>query len=107
MDPGVDRSNRLGTHRSGWVLTGPTPPGSPGTHHPHPTIPTMTTHRAYSAPVLTSYGDVAAITGFSGHTTEQDVIFTPNGNVHNAGPASEFACEIPNPTSEQCLPGDN
>ncbi len=63
--------------------------------------------RTYSPPTLKVYGGVNSLTGFSGSTTEQDVIFTPNGNVILSGPASEFACEIPNPTSEQCLPGDN
>ncbi len=67
----------------------------------------MTTSRPYTPPILTEYGGIDMLTGFSGSTTEQDVIFTPNGNVLLAGPASEFACQIPNPTADQCLPGDN
>ena len=67
--------------------------------------PTMAQTRRYVAPHLTEYGDIATLTGFSGSTTEQDVIFTPNGNVVLSGPASEFACQIQNPSSTQCLPG--
>ena len=58
--------------------------------------------RRYVAPHLTEYGDVASLTGFSGSTTQQDVIFIPNGQVILAGPASEFACQISNPKSQQC-----
>ena len=54
------------------------------------------------SPTLTEYGGIQSLTGFSGSTTEQDVIFTPNGNVILSGPASEFACQIPNQTAEEC-----
>ena len=59
--------------------------------------------KRYTTPNLTEYGDVAALTGFSGSSTEQDVIFTPDGNVHLPGPASEYACQIPNPNADDCL----
>lgn len=67
----------------------------------------MPTTRNYSTPSLKSYGAVASLTGFSGSTTEQDVIFTPNGDIMLAGPSSEFACEIPNPSADDCLPDAN
>ncbi len=70
------------------------------------TIMSHATRRPYAPPSLTSYGGIDALTGFSGSTTEQDVIFTPNGQILLAGPASEFACQIPNPTSNQCDPRD-
>ncbi len=65
----------------------------------------MAPTRRYVAPHLTMYGDIATLTGFSGSATEQDVIFTPNGNFGHPGPASEFACQIKKPTSTQCVPG--
>ncbi len=61
--------------------------------------------KEYTPPALTEYGGINALTGFSGSTTEQDVIFTPNGQVLLAGPASEFACQIGAPASDECLPG--
>lgn len=47
---------------------------------------------------------IATRTGCSGSQTETDIVFTPNGNAILPGPASEYACEIPSPTSEECLP---
>jgi hypothetical protein len=59
--------------------------------------------KQYKAPALAEYGDVAVLTGFSGNATQQDVIFTPNGNFGFPGPASEFACQIPSPNANQCM----
>ena len=61
--------------------------------------------KTYSSPSLTALGDVAALTGFSGSVTQQDVIFSPSGNQNLPGPSSEFACEIgtPNPDTGECL----
>lgn len=59
----------------------------------------------YTPPSLTALGDVASLTGFSGSSSQQDIIFANNGKVVNLpGPSSEFACQIPNPTSNQCNP---
>ncbi len=58
--------------------------------------------QSYSSPSLTCLGDVTVLTGFSGSDTQTDVIFIPNGQVVLPGPSSEFACQIRNPTSNQC-----
>ncbi len=58
--------------------------------------------KTYTAPSLTPLGDVASLTGFSGSDSQSDVIFVPNGQVILPGPSSEFACQIPNPTTNQC-----
>lgn len=59
--------------------------------------------KAYSTPSLTTLGDVTSLTGFSGSSTQTDVIITSNGTTLNLpGPSSEFACQIPSPTAEQC-----
>lgn len=65
----------------------------------------MTEKRRYFAPALTVHGDVAAITGFTGSDSQQDVIFVPNGPISFDGPSSEYACEIPDSTADNCLPG--
>lgn len=59
--------------------------------------------KTYSPPSLKALGDVASLTGFSGSTTQQDVVIQGNGTILGLpGPSSEFACQIPNPTSEEC-----
>ncbi len=59
--------------------------------------------KTYTSPSLKALGDVASLTGFSGSDTQQDVIITNTGSVLNLpGPSSEFACQIPNPTAEEC-----
>ena len=58
--------------------------------------------KTYSSPSLKALGDIASLTGFSGSDTQTDVIFQPAGQVVLPGPSSEFACQIPNPTSEEC-----
>ena len=61
----------------------------------------------YTSPSLKVLGDVVSLTGFSGSSTQQDVIFVANGTQINLpGPSSEFACQIPNPTSNECSAGD-
>ncbi len=64
----------------------------------------MSHARFYTPPRLTDYGDVVALTGFTGSATEQDTVFTPNGTFGFSGPASEFACQIKKPNDTQCLP---
>lgn len=67
----------------------------------------MSQPRPYSPPSLTEYGGVGALTGFTGSDSQQDIVFTPNGDFGFPGPSSEFACEIPNASADDCLPGDN
>lgn len=66
----------------------------------------MAHRRFYTAPSLSDFGGIAALTGFSGSDSQQDVIFTPNGPIHLSGPSSEYACQIPRPGSRSCIPGE-
>jgi hypothetical protein len=59
--------------------------------------------KQYQTPSLTEYGSISVLTGFSGNSTEQDVIISPAGQFGFPGPASEFACEIPGRNADTCL----
>ena len=61
-----------------------------------------TSNKTYSAPALTEYGTVGALTGIFGSDTVQDQSFGPAGRVIGTGTGSIDQC-APNRPRANCI----
>ena len=60
--------------------------------------------KAYNAPALVDYGDVADITGILGEVASGDVLVDVNGQIQQEGNLSIDACPVQNPApGEPCV----